>query len=163
MREDAIRFDKTRPAVYHTPRRAMPIAWHYGPKWRNWQTRYVQGVVGATSWEFKSPLRHHHSRQPVVRSGLSACCRLPIGAMGNSLTVERLTLDQVVGVRVPVPQPCEDHDTDVGLQISCKIVADFMQDRVAEIAPYCRTTAIWCDFFVWRRIFMGCPLVSRLV
>lgn len=25
--------------------------------------------------------------------------------MGDSLTVERLTLDQVVGVRVPVPQP----------------------------------------------------------
>ncbi len=29
------------------------------PKWRNRQTRYVQGVVGATPWEFKSPLRHH--------------------------------------------------------------------------------------------------------
>lgn len=28
------------------------------PKWRNRQTRYVQGVVGVTSWEFKSPLRH---------------------------------------------------------------------------------------------------------
>lgn len=25
--------------------------------------------------------------------------------LGHSLTVERLTLDQVVGVRVPVPQP----------------------------------------------------------
>ncbi len=31
------------------------------PKWRNWQTRYVQGVVGATPWEFKSPLRHRRS------------------------------------------------------------------------------------------------------
>ena len=55
------------------------------PKWRNWQTRYVQDVVGATPWEFKSPLRHHIS-------------------LGNSLMVERLTLDQVVGVRIPVPQ-----------------------------------------------------------
>ena len=28
------------------------------PKWRNRQTRYVQGVVSVTPWEFKSPLRH---------------------------------------------------------------------------------------------------------
>ena len=33
------------------------------PKWRNRQTRYVQGVVRVTSWEFKSPLRH---REPVA-------------------------------------------------------------------------------------------------
>ncbi len=25
------------------------------------QTRYVQGVVGVTPWEFKSPLRHHEA------------------------------------------------------------------------------------------------------
>ena len=79
-------FDKWVPLEYYNPR--------CEPKWRNWQTRYVQGVVGATSWEFKSPLRHqklHHTANAVK--------------MGNSLTVERLTLDQVVGVRVPVPQP----------------------------------------------------------
>ena len=28
------------------------------PKWRNWQTRYVQGVVGERSCGFKSHLRH---------------------------------------------------------------------------------------------------------
>ncbi len=28
------------------------------PQWRNWQTRYVQGVVGAGPWGFKSLLRH---------------------------------------------------------------------------------------------------------
>ena len=28
------------------------------PKWRNWQTRYVQGVVGISSCGFKSLLRH---------------------------------------------------------------------------------------------------------
>jgi hypothetical protein len=28
------------------------------PKWRNWQTRCVQGAVGATPWRFKSSLRH---------------------------------------------------------------------------------------------------------
>src|SRR5579885_1560263 len=28
------------------------------PKWRNWQTRNVQGVVSARAWGFKSPLRH---------------------------------------------------------------------------------------------------------
>ena len=32
------------------------------PKWRNWQTRYVQGVVGESPWEFESALRHHASR-----------------------------------------------------------------------------------------------------
>ncbi len=31
----------------------------FAPKWRNWQTRYVQGVVGESPWEFESPLRHH--------------------------------------------------------------------------------------------------------
>src|SRR5262245_38337649 len=76
-----------------------------GPKWRNWQTRYVQGVVRVTSCEFKSRLRHHHSRQLAVRSRVPAYCQLPTETLGDSLTVERLTLDQVVGVRVPVPQP----------------------------------------------------------
>ncbi len=28
------------------------------PKWRNWQTRYVQGVVRAISCGFESHLRH---------------------------------------------------------------------------------------------------------
>ncbi len=28
------------------------------PMWRNRQTRYVQGVVGVTPWEFESPPRH---------------------------------------------------------------------------------------------------------
>ena len=28
------------------------------PQWRNWQTRYVQGVVGISPWGFKSLLRH---------------------------------------------------------------------------------------------------------
>ena len=62
-----------------------------------WQTRYVQGVVGVTPWEFKSPLRHHLQRGwlPEPTSIL----------LGNSLKVERLILDQVVGVRIPVPQP----------------------------------------------------------
>lgn len=29
------------------------------PKWWNWQTRCVQGAVGARPWGFESPLRHH--------------------------------------------------------------------------------------------------------
>src|SRR5437867_9494019 len=29
------------------------------PKWRNRQTRYVQGVVLVGGWEFESPLRHN--------------------------------------------------------------------------------------------------------
>ena len=38
-----------------------------GPRWRNWQTRMVEGHVGATLYEFKSRPRHqkkwmNHSR-----------------------------------------------------------------------------------------------------
>src|SRR5438094_3502358 len=29
-----------------------------GPKWRNWQTRMIQGHVPARVWGFESPLRH---------------------------------------------------------------------------------------------------------
>ena len=29
-----------------------------GPKWRNWQTRYIQGVVPVRAWRFESSLRH---------------------------------------------------------------------------------------------------------
>ena len=71
------------------------------PVWRaevaKWQTRYVQGVVGVTPWEFKSPLRHH-----LQIGWLPELTSVPLG---NSLKVERLILDQVVGVRIPVPQP----------------------------------------------------------
>ena len=28
------------------------------PKWRNWQTRYIQGVVPDRAWRFESSLRH---------------------------------------------------------------------------------------------------------
>src|SRR5437660_5352476 len=28
------------------------------PKWRNWQTRYIQGVVPVRVWRFESSLRH---------------------------------------------------------------------------------------------------------
>ena len=35
---------------------------NFKPKWRNWQTRYVQGVVSLCSWGFKSPLRHGSCR-----------------------------------------------------------------------------------------------------
>ena len=30
------------------------------PKWWNWQTRQVQGLVRVSSQEFESPLRHHN-------------------------------------------------------------------------------------------------------
>src|SRR5579863_4552710 len=32
---------------------AVPV-----PKWRNWQTRYIQGVVPVRVWRFESSLRH---------------------------------------------------------------------------------------------------------
>ena len=33
------------------------------PKWRNWQTRYIQGVVPVREWRFESSLRHHQKGQ----------------------------------------------------------------------------------------------------
>lgn len=36
------------------------------PQWRNWQTRYVQGVVSNSSWGFKSLLRHQKERLRAV-------------------------------------------------------------------------------------------------
>ena len=53
-----------------------------GPQWRNWQTRYVQDVVGISSWGFKSLLRHQAGLQewsPVSFSQTSARC----GAVGS--------------------------------------------------------------------------------
>ena len=47
----------------------------YEPKWRNWQTRYVQGVVGLRSWGFKSLLRHTRP----VKAGLFIFLSLPCG------------------------------------------------------------------------------------
>ena len=40
------------------------------PKWRNWQTRYIQGVVPVREWRFESSLRHlisySHSGVPLM-------------------------------------------------------------------------------------------------
>ena len=48
-----IRFRLTKPIfeIKYTPQKKKP-------KWRNWQTRYVQGVVRVPSCGFKSHLRH---------------------------------------------------------------------------------------------------------
>ncbi len=46
-----------------TIRRCAPIIQPHRlpkPKWRNWQTRCVQGAVLLRGSGFKSPLRHHH-------------------------------------------------------------------------------------------------------
>lgn len=38
------------------------------PQWRNWQTRYVQGVVGNSPWGFKSLLRHRRGFGQLAQS-----------------------------------------------------------------------------------------------
>src|SRR5436305_2198163 len=47
------------------------------PKWRNWQTRYIQGVVPVREWRFESSLRHQDgdSRPSIgpLRRGISPC------------------------------------------------------------------------------------------
>ena len=40
------------------------------PKWRNWQTRQVQGLVGIGLSGFESPLRHHVNRKRRNLKGL---------------------------------------------------------------------------------------------
>ena len=51
--------DQGRPPLRQTElpaRVVLPIAGV--PKWRNWQTRYIQGVVPVRAWRFESSLRH---------------------------------------------------------------------------------------------------------
>ena len=48
-----------------------------GPKWRNWQTRGVQGAVHFCACGFKSHLRHHGVRGASKMFGASGnCCHL---------------------------------------------------------------------------------------
>ncbi len=48
------------------------------PKWRNWQTRYVQGVVRVPSCGFKSHLRHSSNSLPYWQVVLfNRACRRP--------------------------------------------------------------------------------------
>ena len=35
------------------------------PKWRNWQTRMIQGHVVATPWKFESSLGHFRNTIPL--------------------------------------------------------------------------------------------------
>ena len=41
------------------------------PKWRNWQTRYIQGVVPSGEWRFESSLRHQIVKKILVEYGKS--------------------------------------------------------------------------------------------
>src|SRR2546425_9523028 len=70
-----------------------------GPKWRNWQTRMIQGHVPARVWGFESPLRHQlltsrcrtQAIAPVfIRSrNVGTCPNAP-----NSLTIGRTIRDR---------------------------------------------------------------------
>src|SRR3989441_7878469 len=70
-----------------------------GPKWRNWQTRMIQGHVPARVWGFESPLRHQlitsrcrtQAIAPVfIRSrDVGTCPNAP-----NSLTIGRTIRDR---------------------------------------------------------------------
>ena len=47
------------------------------PKWRNWQTRQVQDLVGATPWRFESSLPHQCQERP-GKPGLFAFTALAV-------------------------------------------------------------------------------------
>lgn len=50
------------------------------PRWRNWQTHYVQVVARAISWEFKSPPRHMF---PIIKGFLiGGLIAVPTGPVG---------------------------------------------------------------------------------
>ena len=42
-------------------------------KWRNWQTRQLEGLVVATSWGFESPLPHQQLTDILAIQKLSCC------------------------------------------------------------------------------------------
>ena len=76
---------------------AAPIQMQ-APKWRNWQTRYVQGVVGISPWEFKSPLRHPRGsnsagRVPAFQAGCRGFePRLPLQSPTSAVLRSMMTL-----------------------------------------------------------------------
>ena len=43
------------------------------PKWRNWQTRKIQVLVGESLWGFESPLRHQFKKGRVEMFLLRPC------------------------------------------------------------------------------------------
>lgn len=51
------------------------------PKWRNWQTRYVQGVVGVLPSGFESLLRHRGTAAPRILQRRNAKC--PFGVSSS--------------------------------------------------------------------------------
>src|SRR6266568_5822291 len=56
--------------------RNFPYTLHRRPEWRNWQTRYVQGVVGVFPSGFESLLRHHPppASRLFLNSEIAFCC-----------------------------------------------------------------------------------------
>ena len=106
-------FDKWQPLVY------------YMPRWTAGCGPAPQAEVA----ELADALRSGRSEGDLVGVQISPSAPLKISQLpeltfiplGNSLTVERLILDQVVGVRVPVPQPetpSPRSNTDRGLGVS---------------------------------------------
>lgn len=64
------------PAIPASRRSDSGIYWVSAPKWRNWQTRYVQGVVGVFPSGFESLLRHQTTAAPEFRvPNRDACSR----------------------------------------------------------------------------------------
>src|SRR5499427_10957773 len=63
----------------------------FGPKWRNWQTRMIQGHVPARVWGFESPLRHQylHDIRPY---GTTSCANSCAGS-------EVISAEVLTGVR----------------------------------------------------------------
>ncbi len=67
------------------------------PKWWNWQTRYVQGVVSLSSCGFKSRFRHQSLKVWTVV--LTITCRA--GGIGRRVRLRGVWAT----VRVQVPRP----------------------------------------------------------
>ncbi len=62
----------------------MPIRM---PKWRNWQTRYVQGVVSLRSCGFESHLRHHITALQIIGGAVLTFAIKDIVVWPDSLSI----------------------------------------------------------------------------
>ena len=62
------------------------------PKWRNWQTRYIQGVVPVREWRFESSLRHQIPDSPQILAPISR----KLGLMSETL---HITNGESVGLK----------------------------------------------------------------
>ncbi len=80
--------DSLRESAYNTARNELP-------KWRNWQTRYVQGVVPLLECGFDSHLRHNEKQDCYITYSFARSAKL--------FLLSGIPLFVFPGVLIPLP------------------------------------------------------------